>query len=70
MWVLLQFISGSIQKNALADFLPVMKLFDLLYPEKEVSVPESLAEPWSLSSVCARGLDHRVCPLMLVHGSL
>ena len=38
MWVLLQFISGSIQKNALADFLPVMKLFDLLYPEKEVSV--------------------------------
>lgn len=36
MWVLLQFISGSIQKNALADFLPVMKLFDLLYPEKEV----------------------------------
>ncbi len=37
MWVLLQFISGSIQKNALGDFLPVMKLFDLLYPEKEVS---------------------------------
>uniref|UniRef100_M3ZY67 Mediator of RNA polymerase II transcription subunit 23 n=1 Tax=Xiphophorus maculatus TaxID=8083 RepID=M3ZY67_XIPMA len=30
MWVLLQFISGSIQKNALADFLPVMKLFDLI----------------------------------------
>lgn len=38
MWVLLQFISGSIQKNALADFLPVMKLFDLLYPEKEVCI--------------------------------
>lgn len=38
MWVLLQFISGSIQKNALADFLPVMKLFDLLYPEKEVHI--------------------------------
>ncbi|OBS64734.1 hypothetical protein A6R68_06727, partial [Neotoma lepida] len=38
MWVLLQFISGSIQKNALADFLPVMKLFDLLYPEKEQSL--------------------------------
>ncbi|TKS76042.1 Mediator of RNA polymerase II transcription subunit 23 [Collichthys lucidus] len=36
MWVLLQFISGSIQKNALADFLPVMKLFDLLYPRKRV----------------------------------
>jgi mediator of RNA polymerase II transcription subunit 23 len=40
MWVLLQFISGSIQKNALGDFLPVMKLFDLLYPEKEVSFCE------------------------------
>uniref|UniRef100_A0A1A8G974 Mediator of RNA polymerase II transcription subunit 23 n=1 Tax=Nothobranchius korthausae TaxID=1143690 RepID=A0A1A8G974_9TELE len=41
MWVLLQFISGSIQKNALADFLPVMKLFDLLYPEKEcIQVPD------------------------------
>ncbi|GFU50841.1 mediator of RNA polymerase II transcription subunit 23 [Trichonephila clavipes] len=35
MWVLLQFISGSIQKNLLNDFLPVMKLYDLLYPEKE-----------------------------------
>lgn len=35
MWVLLQFISGSIQKNHLNDFLPVMKLYDLLYPEKE-----------------------------------
>ncbi|KAG8123844.1 putative Mediator of RNA polymerase II transcription subunit 23-like protein [Naja naja] len=41
MWVLLQFISGSIQKNALGDFLPVMKLFDLLYPEKEcIPVPD------------------------------
>lgn len=42
MWVLLQFISGSIQKNALADFLPVMKLFDLLYPEKEVHVCQEI----------------------------
>ncbi|XP_051511050.1 mediator of RNA polymerase II transcription subunit 23-like [Myxocyprinus asiaticus] len=41
MWVLLQFISSSIQKNALADFLPVMKLFYLLYPEKEcIPVPD------------------------------
>lgn len=36
MWVLLQFISGSIQKNPLSDFLPVMKLYDLLYPERDV----------------------------------
>lgn len=42
MWVLLQFISGSIQKNALADFLPVMKLFDLLYPEKEVHICQEI----------------------------
>lgn len=35
MWVLLQFISGSVQKNPLSDFRPVMKLFDLLYPEKQ-----------------------------------
>ncbi|KAG1666788.1 Mediator of RNA polymerase II transcription subunit 23 [Nymphon striatum] len=35
MWVLLQFISGSIQNNPLNDFLPVLKLFDLLFPEKE-----------------------------------
>lgn len=55
MWVLLQFISGSIQRNPvsknipnnllihnkhskyfqLSNFLPVLKLYDLLYPEKE-----------------------------------
>lgn len=36
MWVLLQFISGSIQKNPLKDFLPVMKLYDLLYSDNEI----------------------------------
>lgn len=51
MWVLLQFISGSIQKNALADFLPVMKLFDLLYPEKEVSLFSDL-ESFIFNSTC------------------
>ena len=35
MWVLLQFISDSIQKNPLNDFLPVLRLHDLLYPETE-----------------------------------
>ncbi|KAH0534921.1 mediator of RNA polymerase II transcription subunit 23 [Cotesia glomerata] len=41
MWVLLQFISGSIQRNPLANFLPVLKLYDLLYPEKEpLPVPD------------------------------
>ncbi|KAJ9591915.1 hypothetical protein L9F63_001517, partial [Diploptera punctata] len=41
MWVLLQFISGSIQRNPLNNFLPVLKLYDLLYPEKEpLAVPD------------------------------
>uniref|UniRef100_A0A1B0BXH5 Mediator of RNA polymerase II transcription subunit 23 n=1 Tax=Glossina palpalis gambiensis TaxID=67801 RepID=A0A1B0BXH5_9MUSC len=35
MWILLQFISGSIQKNPISNFLPMFKLFDLLYPEQE-----------------------------------
>uniref|UniRef100_A0A336LHK9 Mediator of RNA polymerase II transcription subunit 23 n=1 Tax=Culicoides sonorensis TaxID=179676 RepID=A0A336LHK9_CULSO len=35
MWVLLQFISGSIQRNPIQNFLPVLDLFDLLYVEKE-----------------------------------
>ncbi|XP_014210874.1 mediator of RNA polymerase II transcription subunit 23 isoform X1 [Copidosoma floridanum] len=35
MWVLLQFISGTIQRNPLASFLPIFKLYDLLYPEKD-----------------------------------
>lgn len=41
MWALLQYISGSIQRNALTNFLPVLKLYDILYDEKEpLSVPE------------------------------
>lgn len=41
MWVLLQFISGSIQRNPLTNFLPVLRLYDLLYPEKEpLPVPD------------------------------
>ncbi|XP_075165990.1 mediator complex subunit 23 [Haematobia irritans] len=35
MWILLQFISGSIQKNPITNFFPMFKLFDLLYPEQE-----------------------------------
>lgn len=29
MWALLQYISGSIQRNALNQFLPVLKLYDV-----------------------------------------
>jgi mediator of RNA polymerase II transcription subunit 23 len=41
MWSLLQYISGSIQRNALSNFLPVLKLYDILYTEKEpLPVPD------------------------------
>ncbi|XP_018325242.1 mediator of RNA polymerase II transcription subunit 23 [Agrilus planipennis] len=39
MWVLLQFISGSIQKNPLSTFLPALKLYELLFPEHEPPLP-------------------------------
>ncbi|CAG9857627.1 unnamed protein product [Phyllotreta striolata] len=39
MWVLLQFISGSIQRNPLSNFLPVLRLYELLYPEQEQQLP-------------------------------
>nr|CAI5826621.1 unnamed protein product [Callosobruchus analis] len=39
MWVLLQFISGSIQRNPLSNFLPVLKLYELLYPEEDQPLP-------------------------------
>ncbi|XP_037789098.1 mediator of RNA polymerase II transcription subunit 23-like isoform X2 [Penaeus monodon] len=35
MWVLLQFLSGSIQKNPFSDFLPILRLIEVLYPENE-----------------------------------
>uniref|UniRef100_A0A1B6D9V1 Mediator of RNA polymerase II transcription subunit 23 n=1 Tax=Clastoptera arizonana TaxID=38151 RepID=A0A1B6D9V1_9HEMI len=41
MWVILQFISGSIQRNPVNNFLPVLKLYDLLYPDNEpLPVPD------------------------------
>ncbi|XP_056641984.1 mediator of RNA polymerase II transcription subunit 23 isoform X1 [Diorhabda carinulata] len=39
MWVLLQFISGSIQRNPLSNFLPVLRLYELLYPEQDQPLP-------------------------------
>ncbi|KAL3284506.1 hypothetical protein HHI36_018665 [Cryptolaemus montrouzieri] len=39
MWLLLQFISGSIQRNPLSSVLPVLKLYDLLFPEQEPALP-------------------------------
>ncbi|XP_066249832.1 mediator of RNA polymerase II transcription subunit 23 [Euwallacea similis] len=39
MWMLLQFISGSIQRHPLAMFMPVIKLCDLLFPEQDLPLP-------------------------------
>lgn len=40
-WSLLQYISGSIQRNPLSNFLPVLKLYDILYPERQpLDVPD------------------------------
>ena len=56
MWVLLQFISGAIQKNALVDFLPIMKLYDLLYQETEpIPVPD-VSKPGSTHSMAAASI--------------
>uniref|UniRef100_H2YVM4 Mediator of RNA polymerase II transcription subunit 23 n=1 Tax=Ciona savignyi TaxID=51511 RepID=H2YVM4_CIOSA len=55
MWVLLQFISGSVQKNPLSDFVPVIKLIHLLYPEKQpLKVPELTSQQSTIafSAVC------------------
>ena len=41
MWVLLQFISGSIQKNPTADFVPVLRLYDMYKDEATLPVPDT-----------------------------
>lgn len=41
MWMLLQFISGTVHKNSFEEFLPFFKIHDLLYPETEpLPVPD------------------------------
>ena len=40
MWVLLQFISGSIQKNPTADFIPVLKLYNMYSETEPLPVPD------------------------------
>ena len=41
MWVLLQFISGSIQKNPTADFIPVLKLYNMYSESEPLPVPDT-----------------------------
>ena len=55
MWVLLQFISGSIQKNPTPDFLPVLRLYSM-YGEKEpLAVPET-TNPLCVEQMAATGI--------------
>lgn len=62
MWVLLQFISGSIQKNPLSDFLPIIKLINLLYSEKQPLPEPDITKPSSTHKFAA------ICILMHLNG--
>lgn len=53
MWALLQYISGSIQRNALSNFLPVLKLYDILYTEKEPLPVPDVKFPSSTKKIAA-----------------
>lgn len=56
MWILLQFISGSVQKNPLADFLPVLKLYDLLYSDTEVLPVPDITKPQSTHALASTSI--------------
>ena len=51
MWLLLQFVSGSIQKNPAADFMPVLALFTMYEDELE-----PLAVPDTTESACVEAM--------------
>ena len=51
MFVILQFVSGAIQKNPLNSFLGLLKLYDLLYPEKKPLPAPNINDP-----MCTREL--------------
>lgn len=53
MWSLLQYISGSIQRNALSNFLPILKLYDILYNEKEPLPVPDVKHPSSTKKIAA-----------------
>jgi mediator of RNA polymerase II transcription subunit 23 len=53
MWSLLQYISGSIQRNALSNFLPVLKLYDVLFNEKEPLPVPDVKLPSSTKKIAA-----------------
>ncbi|XP_059485779.1 mediator of RNA polymerase II transcription subunit 23 isoform X2 [Neocloeon triangulifer] len=56
MWVLLQYISGSIQRNTLNTLLPVLCLCDFLYPEKDPLPVPDYNEPISSRQLAATSI--------------
>jgi mediator of RNA polymerase II transcription subunit 23 len=56
MWLLLQFVSGSIQKNPAADFMPVLALFRMYENELEpLPVPDT-SEVACVEAMAAAGM--------------
>jgi len=55
MWVLLQFISGSIQKNPTADFIPVLKLYNMYSESEPLPVPDT-SLPTCVEQLAATGI--------------
>ena len=55
MWVLLQFISGSIQKNPTADFVPVLELYGMYSDTEPAPVPDT-SLPSSVEQLAATAI--------------
>ena len=56
MWVLLQFISGSIQKNPTADFVPVLRLYSMYSSDTEPRPVPDLSHPSCVEQFAATAI--------------
>ena len=56
MWVLLQFISGSIQKNPTADFVPVLRLYNMYSEDAEPAPVPDTSLPSSVEQLAATAI--------------
>jgi mediator of RNA polymerase II transcription subunit 23 len=56
MWLLLQFVSGSIQKNPASDFMPVLALFSMYEEETEPLPLPDMSEPSCVEAMAAAGM--------------
>jgi len=55
MWMLLQFISGSIQKNSASDFVPVLRLYKMYNESEPLPLPD-LGNRQSVEAFAATGI--------------